>query len=196
MQKFKFILSLAAIAAIGVCTSLTSGCASSAKTLLASPPAHHIVHITGNGNKDGIVYDPLTGQASLGVVDVYASLTTIPVFCSTGTNGQITLLVPDVSESFELAGKSFLFGSAGQTHTLASGNGVITQVGGQHQPINEGFYSTNNLMTYAQLNTATGAATPLSTQTVQTTITGTNGVSTTTTTTTSKPSPTIPVPGF
>jgi len=191
-MKNKFTSALAAVGLVAALAVLP-GCASSAAKLLASPPASHIVHLTGNGNKDGIVYDPLTGQASLGVANVYATLTTIPIYAYVGSNGLPVLLVPDVSESFELAGKSFLFGSAGQTHTLASGNGVLTQVGGQHQPINEGFYSTNNLMTYSQLQTATGAATPLSTQTVQTSSTGTNGV---TTTTTSKPGLPLSVPSF
>jgi len=184
----------------GLCASAFigfTGCASSsASKLLAHPPTTHVVHVTGNGNKYGIGYDTLTGQAMLGVAEIYASVTTIPVFVYVNpSNGVPTLLCPNESESFEIAGKSMLFGSQGITHTLATERGVYTQVGGAHQPINEGFYGTNNLMTYGQLVTSTGAATPTTTTTVQkTTGAGTNAVTTTTTTT--GPSSIIQVPGF
>ncbi len=179
----KKMLSTIGVAAFALATiTLPTGCASNASKLLASPPPSHIVHLVVSGKKGSIGYDTMTGQAAIGYGSVYASLTTIPIYSSTDTNGQLRLLVPPANISYEIAGKGIMFGSAGSTFTLATGDGVLTQIGGEHQPINEGFYGTNNLMTYSQLTTATGASTPVGTKTTSvTTGTGTNAVTTTTT---------------
>lgn len=171
--------------AITIVISFT-GCAGTAAQALKTPPPTHVVHLTGSGKKGGLVYDPLTGQASLGYMAIYMTLTTVPIYAYTDTNGVPHLLTPDVSESYEIAGKSFLFGAAGSTHTLATGNGVITQIGGEHQPINEGFYGTNNLMTYSQLQTASGA-TATASSLLTTITTATNGTVTATTNVINKP---------
>jgi hypothetical protein len=190
----KKLFSIIAVAALGLATCVvTQGCASAAKKLLASPPPSHVVHLVVSGKKGQLGYDTMTGSAAIQYGSVYASLTTIPVYAYTDSNGIPHLLVPPVAISYEIAGKGIVFGSAGSTFTLGTGDGVLTQLIGQHQPVNEGFYGTNNLMTYSQLTTSTGSATPVAQKTVQTVIgTGTNAVTTTTTTAT----PVISAPGL
>jgi len=90
--NIRSLIALAAIAATGASSALFTGCASTAAQAVKSPPPSHVVHLTGSGKKGGIVYDPLTGQASLGYLSVYATLTTVPIYAYQDTNGVPHLL--------------------------------------------------------------------------------------------------------
>ena len=61
--------------------------------------------------------------------------------------------------SYEIAGKSGIFGSGGSTYTVAVGsNAVQTMLGAMHYPVNEQFYSTNNIVLAPTLPTTANAA--------------------------------------
>jgi hypothetical protein len=162
-------LSFAAFAAVGI---FAAGCAS--QTLIQHPVTTHVVQISGKVINAGIVEDPVTGQNSVGYKTGWLTVTTIPLTVYSDTNGVAHYAVPPVCLSFEVAGKGILFGSAGSTYTLATGDSAVnSMLGGAHLPVNNGFYGPNNMMTYA----APGAvANPV----VATTSTGTNGATTTT----------------
>jgi hypothetical protein len=162
------------IIALGL-AALLAGCSST--SLVTHPVTTHVVQVSGKLLSGGVVMDPVTGQNTLGYKSGYVTVTTIPVSIAADTNGVVRYLVPEVATSFEVAGKNIIFGSAGTTYTLATGDKAVgTLLGGQHLPVNEGFYGTNNVIAYAQPATVTA---PVPTVTA-TTSNGTNSTSVTT----------------
>lgn len=125
------------------------GCASGG-SLLANPSKSHVVQVAVKAIDGGIVVDPVTGQNTLGYRTGYVTVTTIPVVTSQTTNGQVVMCTPDVATAFEVSGKSGIFGSAGSSYRLATGNNGMNTLLINAPPINEGFYGTNNMLTYVQ----------------------------------------------
>lgn len=151
MTKFKnlFFLTAAAISAL-----LMTGC--QATSLAKNPVTTHVVHIAGSGKKLGVVQDPVTGQYSLGYQSIFVGITTVPITTAMDTNGVVHFIEPDAVASYEISGKNGIFGSAGSTYTVAVGqNAVQTLLGGQHLPVNGGFYGTNNIVVQPVMPTAT-----------------------------------------
>ena len=167
----KMFTSIGVAACVLATATLLTGCAG--QSLLQHPVTTHVVQISGKVINAGVVEDPVTGQNSLGYKTGWLTVTTIPLTVYSDTNGAAHYAVPPVCLSFEVAGKGILFGSAGSTYTLATGDSAVnSMLGGNHLPVNNGFYGPNNMMTYA----APGAvANPVAT----TTSTGTNGSVTT-----------------
>jgi hypothetical protein len=149
------------IAALCLCASvvLFTGCA--ATPLATKPVTTHVVHIAGSGKKLGIVQDPVTGQYSLGYQSIFVGVTTVPITTAMDTNGVVHFIEPDAVASYEIAGKNGIFGSAGSTYTVAVGeNAVQTILGGQHSPVNAGFYGTNNIVTSSPQPSTVSSPTP------------------------------------
>jgi|GEM_PF-2577986 len=150
MTKFKVLTVLT----LGAIATLFAGCSST--DLLKHPSTTHIVDAKLSVKKLGAVQDPVSGQYSLGYQSGFVGLTTIPITTAMDTNGTIHFIVPDATISYEVGGKSGIFGSGGSTYTLAVGqNAVQTLLGGQHFPINGGFYSTNNVVVQPVMATVT-----------------------------------------
>jgi len=153
-MKFK---SLFTLALAGLAAAFLAGCA--ATPLATKPVTTHVVHIAGSGKKLGLVQDPVTGQYSMGYQSIFVGVTTVPVSISQDTNGTITYIEPDVVASYEIAGKTGIFGSGGSTYTVAVGKQAVqTMLGGGHPPINTQFYSTNNPTVMPTLTTTAAAA--------------------------------------
>lgn len=147
---------------VAICASLVlfTGCGTPT-SLATRPVTTHVIQVTGSGKKLGVVEDPVTGQYSLGYQSIIVGVTTVPVTTAVDTNGAVRFIEPDVVTSYEIAGKNGIFGSAGSTYTVAVGKeGVATLLGGNHPPVNEGFYGTNNTMTYSSQPSTVSSPTP------------------------------------
>ncbi len=158
-----FFYSIGAGLSLLAITCLT-GCAN--LSLAQKPATTHVVQVTGKVLKGGLVEDPVTGQYSLGYESGYLTVITVPISLAQNTNGEIYYAVPDVAQSYEVTGKNGLFGSAGSTYTVAVGQrGVSTLLGGQHLPVNEGIYGTNNVMVYQAAPSLASSTVPVTVST-------------------------------
>jgi len=177
--------------------TISTGCksASTAASLLKAPPPSHITHVGVKVRKGGIGDDPMLGEATLGYWSGYATITTVPVWFGVASNGVPWAVVPNFSEGFMDQGKSMIFGSAGSSDRLSTGQAGCNTGLAQTPDINWGFYGTNNLMNYQAFAAASNAQIPLATKTVQT-VTGTGTNQVTTTTTTSTPITGVAIPGL
>lgn len=145
MNPLKSSARFALFELILVCSILTLLVGCVATPLATKPVTTHIVHIAGSGKKGGIVQDPVTGQYSLGYQSIFMGITTVPITTAMDTNGVIHFIEPDAVASYEILGKSGIFGSAGSTYTVAVGQKATqTLLGGAHLPVNSQFFSTNN----------------------------------------------------
>jgi len=156
---------------------IIAGCATNPNTTKVP----HAYQAAGKVIAFGVVQDPVTGQYSLGYRSGFLGGSVVPIFSVLGTNGEISIVMPDTVMSYEVGGKGGFFGSAASTVTFATGaNAVATLIGGMHIPINAPYW-TNSAVGIAVSLPLAGVLTP----TVGTTITttGTNGTSTATSTT-------------
>ena len=153
-NKIRSLITVAAIAAVGV---MFTGCA--ATPLAQKPVTTHVVHIAGSGKKLGLVEDPVTGQYSLGYQSIFVGITTVPVTTAMNTNGTVVFITPDAVASYEIAAKNGIFGSGGSTYTVAVGqSAVATLLGGQHPPVNLGYWTNSATSGTVSLPTTANAA--------------------------------------
>lgn len=162
-MKKNLFLALA-LAAVATFTGCTTG------SLVQNASRNHVVQVSGKVLTGGIGLNAMTGQDTLGYQSGYVTVTTIPVVTAVNTNGQVVMVTPDVATAFEVSGKNTLFGSAGSSYRLVTGQNGMNTLLANSPPINEGFYGTNNtlvyqLPNYVTTNGLTSATGPLAAQT-------------------------------
>ena len=165
-MKNKIVSILTASAVVAV--MLTTGCNTIPST------TSRVIQGAGKGIKLGLVQDPVTSQYSLGYQSLYLGTMIVPIFAVQPTNGgPVVVTTPDAVMSYEIGGKATFFGSASSTCTFAVGvNACQTLLGGQHPPVNLGWW-TNSATGLSTTLPVAGAPVP----TVTSTTTGTNGAS-------------------